>query len=305
MSSVREICHDPRRATAPGRAARREEQGRRNEMGDWVTVELSDGVADVRLNRPDKYNALSREMFAALGEVGERLADDLGVRAVVLSGNGRGFCAGLDFDSFRAMSDAGGGQGGGAPGAALPRATAERPDNFFQRAAYTWKRLPVPVIAAVHGVAYGGGFQIALGADLRIARPDARFSIMEIKWGLVPDVALTQTVRDVLRLDVVKELVWTGRVVDGREALALGIVTRLDEDPLAAAQRLAREIAGQSPDAIRAGKRLLEEAWHAEPKSGLALEAQLQGRLIGTPNQLEAVKANFEKRAARFRDAQG
>ncbi|HEX5068550.1 MAG TPA: crotonase/enoyl-CoA hydratase family protein [Myxococcota bacterium] len=274
-------------------------------MGDLVTIEISGGVADVRLNRPEKYNALSREMFAALGEAGERLAGEPGVRAVVLSGNGRGFCAGLDFDSFRAMTaDAGSAPRSGAPAPAQAKLDA-RPDNFFQRSAYTWKRLPVPVIAAVHGVAYGGGFQIALGADLRIARPDARFSILEIQWGLVPDVALTQTVRDVLRLDVVKELTWTGRVVDGREAQALGIVTRLADDPLAEAQALAREIAGRSPDAIRAGKRLLEEAWHADPAEGLALEARLQGSLIGTPNQVEAVKASLEKRPPRFRDPQG
>lgn len=271
-------------------------------MGDLVTIEMAGGVADVRLNRPEKYNALSRDMFAALGEAGERLARDPSVRAVVLSGNGRGFCAGLDFESFRAMAAEGAAPRKEAP---APAARGERPENFFQRSAYTWKRLPVPVIAAVHGVAYGGGFQIALGADLRIARPDARFSILEIQWGLVPDVAITQTVRDVLRLDVAKELVWTGRVVDGTEALSLGIVTRLAEDPLAAALESAREIAARSPDAIRAGKRLLEEAWHADPGEGLALEARLQGGLIGTPNQVEAVQASFEKRAARFRDSQG
>lgn len=281
-------------------------------MGDLVTIEISGGVADVRLDRPEKYNALSREMFAALGEAGERLAGERSVRAVVLSGNGRGFCAGLDFDSFRAMTaGAGDAPHAGAPAPARNEQPARaqekpdaRPDNFFQRAAYTWKRLPVPVIAALHGVAYGGGFQIALAADLRIARPDARFSILEIQWGLVPDVALTQTARGVLRHDVVKELTWTGRVVDGREALSLGIVTRLADDPLAAAQELAREIAARSPDAIRAGKRLLEEAWHADPASGLALEARLQGGLIGTPNQVEAVKAALEKRPARFRDPQ-
>jgi enoyl-CoA hydratase/carnithine racemase len=272
-------------------------------MGDLVTIERTDGVADVRLNRPEKYNALSRDMFAALGEAGERLAGDASLRAVVLSGNGRGFCAGLDFDSFRAMAGAGAAPSGASADVAPARGA--RPDNFFQRSAYTWKRLPVPVIAAVHGVAYGGGFQIALGADLRIARPDARFSILEIQWGLIPDVALTQTVRDVLRLDVAKELVWTGRVVDGTEALALGIVTRLAEDPLSAALALARQIAERSPDAIRAGKRLLEEAWHAEPAAGLALEARLQGSLIGAPNQIEAVQASLGKRAARFRDAQG
>jgi enoyl-CoA hydratase/carnithine racemase len=269
-------------------------------MGDLVTIEISGGVADVRMNRPDKYNALSRDMFAALGDAGERLAREPGIRAVVLSGNGRGFCAGLDMNSFQAMSAGG---SGGTPEGAVPKAGSSRPDNFFQHCAYVWKTLPAPVIAAVHGVAYGGGFQIAMAADLRIARPDARFSIMEIKWGLVPDVAITQTVRDVLRLDVAKDLVWTGRIVDGREAQALGIVTRLAEDPLAAAQELAREIASKSPQAVRAGKRLLEEAWHADPATGLALEAQLQRGLIGAPNQIEAVKANFEKRAPRFEDA--
>jgi len=276
-------------------------------MGDLVTIERQGGVADVRLNRPDKYNALSRDMFAALGEAGERLADDRSVRAVVLSGNGRGFCAGLDFDSFRAMAGSGEtGAGGASPSAGAGfRARDDRPDNFFQRSAYTWKRLPVPVIAALHGVAYGGGLQIALGADLRIARPDARLSILEIKWGLIPDVALTQTVRDLLPLDVAKELVWTGRILDGTEALALGLVTKLADDPLAAALELAREIAGKSPDAIRSGKRLLEQAWHADAATGLALEAKLQGGLVGSPNQLEAVTASFEKRAPRFRDAQG
>jgi len=266
-------------------------------MGDLVTIETKGGVADVRLNRPDKYNALSRDMFAALGEAGERLADDASVRAVVLSGNGKGFCAGLDMDSFRAMSG-----GGSATGSAVP-SKGERPDNFFQRSAYVWKQLPVPVIAAVHGVAYGGGLQIALGADLRIARPDARFSILEIKWGLIPDVALTQTVRDILRLDVAKELTWTGRILDGNEALGLGLVTRLSDDPLAAALETAREIASKSPDAIRHGKRLLEAAWHADAHTGLALEAKLQGKLIGSPNQVEAVKAALEKRDARFENA--
>jgi enoyl-CoA hydratase/carnithine racemase len=287
MSSVTHLCHDA--------GPRRDEEV---VMGDLVTIETKGGVADVRLNRPDTYNALSRDMFAALGEAGERLADDASVRAVVLSGNGRGFCAGLDMDSFRAMSG-----GGSATGPAPVPSKGERPDNFFQRSAYVWKQLPVPVIAAVHGVAYGGGLQIALGADLRIARPDARFSILEVKWGLIPDVALTQTVRDILRLDVAKELTWTGRILDGNEALGLGLVTRLSDEPLAAALETAREIASKSPDAIRHGKRLLEEAWHADAHTGLALEAKLQGKLIGSPNQVEAVKAALEKRDARFENA--
>jgi len=260
-------------------------------MGDLVTIEIEGGVADVRLNRPEKYNALSSEMFEAIGAAGDQLAGEPGLRSVVLSGNGPGFCAGLDISTF-------GGGGGG-----VSMASTGGPDNHAQHCAYVWKQLPVPVLAAIHGVAYGAGFQIAMGADIRFARPDARLSIMEIKWGLVPDVAITQTVRDVLRLDVAKDLVFTGRVVAGEEALALGVVTFLDEDPLAAALAKAREIAGKSPDAIRADKRLLEAAWHAEPAEGLALEATEQKGLMGSPNQREAVKANMENRAPEFGDA--
>jgi enoyl-CoA hydratase/carnithine racemase len=160
----------------------------------------------------------------------------------------------------------------------------------------------MPVIAAVHGVAYGGGCQIALGADIRFAAPDAKLSVMEIKWGLIPDMSLTQTLRDVVPLDVAKELTFTGRVLSGEEAKALGLVTHVAEDPLAAAMALAEEIAGKSPDAVRAGKRLWEESWHADAGTGLALEASLQTGLIGTPNQVEAVMSNFEKRAPNYQD---
>ncbi|MEQ8486011.1 MAG: crotonase/enoyl-CoA hydratase family protein [Pseudomonadales bacterium] len=266
-------------------------------MTELVTIDVQDGVADVRLNRVDKYNALSPDMFQAIIAAGESLAERRDVRAVVLSGNGRGFCAGLDMGSFQGM--AGGRQGGGA-GALLNR--DERPENHAQRPAYVWKRLPVPVIAAIHGVAYGGGCQIALGADIRFATADAKLSVMEIKWGLIPDMSLTQTLRDLVPLDVAKELTFTGRVLSGTEAKALGLVTHVVEDPLAAALALAREIAGKSPDAIRAGKRLLEESWHGDERTGLRLEAELQTALIGSPNQVEAIKANFENRAPKFQD---
>ena len=165
-----------------------------------------------------------------------------------------------------------------------------------------WKRLPVPVIAALHGVVYGGGAQIALGADIRVASPDVKLSIMEIKWGLIPDMSLSQTLRDLVPLDVAKELTFTGRILSGADAQALGLVTRVDDNPLDTALELAREIAGKSPDAIRAGKRLLETVWHADERTGLELEAALQVSLIGKPNQVEAVKANFEKRAPAFQD---
>lgn len=267
-------------------------------MSELVTIEISpSGVADVRLNRPEKLNALSPEMFDAISEAGESLIDSPSVRAVVLSGNGRGFCAGLDFQSFRGMA----GDGARAP-VTRRQPPADRPENSAQRPGMVWKDVPVPVIAALHGVAFGGGFQIAMGADIRIATPDARFSVMEIKWGLIPDCSITQTLRDVVRLDVAKELTFTGRIFDGREAAALGVVTRVAESPLEAAMELAEEIATKSPDAIRLGKQLLEASWRSERASGLRLEAALQGRLIGTANQREAMAANFENRPPRFTD---
>lgn len=270
-------------------------------MTDLVTIDIKGGIADVRLNRPDKYNALSPDMFKAIIDAGERLAEARDVRAVVLSGNGRGFCAGLDMSSFQGMAGSGErSAGNGGTSGLLTR--DERPENHAQRPAYVWKRLPMPVIAAVHGVAYGGGCQIALGADIRIASPDAKMSVMEIKWGLIPDMSLTQTLRDLVPLDVAKELTFTGRVLSGTEAQALGLVTRVADDPLAAAMSLAEEIAGKSPDAVRAGKRLFEESWHADERTGLELESALQVALIGTPNQVESIKANFEKRAPVFKD---
>ncbi|MEM8767814.1 MAG: crotonase/enoyl-CoA hydratase family protein [Pseudomonadota bacterium] len=268
-------------------------------MADLVTIETKNGVADVRLNRPEKYNALSRDMFSAIIEAGESLAAAKDVRAVVLSGNGRGFCAGLDMESFQGMAETDDGQES-STSALLSRGNS--PENHAQRPAYVWKRMPVPVIAAIHGVAYGGGTQIALGADIRYAAPDAKMSVMEIKWGLVPDMSLTQTLRDLVPMDVAKELTFSGRVVSGTEAKELGLVTRVADDPLAAAMELAEEIASKSPDAIRAGKQLFEESWHAEERTGLELEASLQTALIGSPNQVEAIVANFEKRAPVFKD---
>ena len=264
-------------------------------MNDLVTIDVNDhGVADVRLNRPDKYNALSAQMFDAVSLAGEALIDDKSVRAVVLSGNGRGFCAGLDFSGFRRMA----GEKTERVERHIP--PSNRPENGAQWPALVWKHVPVPVIAAVHGVAYGGGFQIAMGADIRIAAPDAKFSVMEIKWGIIPDCSITQTLRDLVRLDVAKELTFTGRIFEGPEAAELGLVTKVDEHPLDAALEMAETIARKSPDAIRLGKQLFEDSWHADTATGVKMEAQLQGRLIGSPNQVEAVKANFEERAPQY-----
>jgi enoyl-CoA hydratase/carnithine racemase len=267
-------------------------------MSGRMIVNAFAGVADVRMNRPDKLNALDAEMFEALRQTAKALAGDRSVRAVVLSGEGRAFCAGLDMGSFAAMA--------GAPRANvasdLMRAESSSPANAAQSAAWGWKELPVPVIAAVHGVAFGGGLQIALGADVRIVAPDARLSVMEVKWGLVPDMAGTQLLRRLAPLDVVKELTFTGRIVSGTEAVALGLATRASDDPRAAALELAHEIASKSPDAIRAAKKLLDASVVLGEAEGLALEASLQRSLIGRPNQVEAVKANLERRAPKFED---
>ena len=267
---------------------------------DLVTIDIKNSIADVRLNREEKYNALSQDMFDAIIEAGQSLASADDVSAVVLSGNGRGFCAGLDMASFASMSDRPRNPGSHADSLL---AKDNRPENRAQRPAMVWKQLPMPVIGSLHGVVFGGGCQIALGTDIRIAAPDIKMSIMEIKWGLVPDMSITQTLRDIMPMDVAKELTFTGRILNGEQAKEVGLVTRVADDPFAEAMALAEEIAGKNPDAVRAGKALYEQAWHADARTGLELEAALQAELIGTANQIEAVKANFEKRAPSFQPA--
>lgn len=264
-----------------------------------VTVDIENGVADVRLDRADKMNALDPAMFDALAASGRELAADTSVRAVVLSGNGRAFCAGLDFGSFRAMQE-----NAGSPASTreLVQRSADNPANHAQSAAWVWHAMPVPVIAAIHGVAYGGGFQIALGADLRIVHPEAKLSVREIVWGLIPDMAGPQLLQHLVRADIAKELTFTGRVFSGVEAAELGLVTRLSEQPLDDALALAREIAGNSPHAIRAAKQLLNAVPTVGVREGLETEERLQVSLIGTPNQVEAVTANMAKRAPNFAD---
>jgi enoyl-CoA hydratase/carnithine racemase len=268
-------------------------------MNDRVTVEIKDGVADVRLVRTDKMNALDEAMFSALNETGERLKSEAGLRAVVLSGEGRAFCAGLDMGSFQAMASGGRGNGERDTSAALltPKRT-EGGSNRAQHACMVWREIPVPVIAAVHGVAFGGGFQLALGADLRFVAPDVKLAVLEIKWGLIPDMAGMVLMRGLVRDDVARELTWTGRIFGGEEAVAMGLATRVCADPRADALALAAEIAGKNPHAIRAGKRLLNLMAEGDQHAILLAESQEQGALIGSPNQVEAVMSNLQKRAA-------
>jgi len=270
-------------------------------MSERVVTTIENGVAHVQLTRPEKHNALDRPMMRAIVDAGTALRTNAQVRAVVLSGAGPSFCAGLDFQSFQGMSERERGADGVASSDIATR-SHDSPGNLAQQVGYVWKQVPIPVIAALHGVAYGGGLQLALGADIRLAHPGARLSVMEIKWGLVPDMSGTQTLRDLVRLDVAKELTWTGRVVAAKEAAELGLVTRVCDDPLAEAFAAARAIAQRSPHAIRSGKQLFEQAWHADTETALKLEERLQLALIGTPNQTEAVRANFDKRDPRFDD---
>ena len=265
-------------------------------MNDRVSVTIEGGVADVRMVRVDKMNALDNAMFEALVGAGERLKTEKGVRAVVLSGEGRAFCAGLDMGNFGQMAE--GPRGRSTVSDAGLGARTHGVANRAQYAAWVWREVPVPVIAAVHGVAFGGGFQVALGPDLRYVAPDTRLCVMEIKWGLIPDMAGTQLMRHLAREDIVRELTYTGRIFSGEEAFQYGFATRVCADPRAEALATAREIAAKSPDAIRAAKRILNDAVQVDPKTGLTQESVEQGRLIGSPNQVEAVMSNLQKRAA-------
>jgi enoyl-CoA hydratase/carnithine racemase len=270
-------------------------------MENRVSISITEGVADVRLVRADKMNALDQAMFEALVAATDRLASEKGLRAVVLSGEGRAFCAGLDMGRFAAMNENG---GNGIPGGEKRDLTLRTHGlaNFPQQAVWGWRQLPVPVIAAVHGVAFGGGFQLALGADMRFLSADARMSIMEIKWGLVPDMAGTPILASLVRDDILRELTYTGRIFSAEEALSYGLATRICGDPRGAALEVALEIAGKSPHAVRAAKRMLNRL-SVDPGPALLAESIEQQRLIGSANQTEAVRANLEKRAPRFTDA--
>lgn len=261
-----------------------------------VTVTVADHVATVTMVRGAKHNALDAAMFTGLVAAAAQVAADPSVRAVVIHGEGKSFCSGLDVASF---------MGGDSPismDQLMDRGERGR-SNLAQRACTDWIDLPVPVIAAVHGNCFGGGMQIALGADIRIAAPDARLSIMEIRWGLVPDMGITQSLPRLMPIDRAKELTYTGRQVSGEEAAVLGLVTRTAADPLAAAHELAATIAGRSPSAIQHTKRLYDQTWTThEMDLALVLETELQLELIGQPNQLAAVTAAFTKQPGVFED---
>lgn len=264
-------------------------------MNNRVTVTIANHIADVRLNRPDKMNALDEDMFAAIIETGKMLAADTSVRCVVLSGEGRGFCAGIDLSNFDLNN----------PKAISKELILERTygiANKWQQVAWQWRELPVPVIAAVHGVAFGGGLQIMLGADIRYVAAETKLCVMEMKWGLIPDMAGTQLMRHLIREDIVKELTYTRRVFSGKAAVEYGFATHVSEDPHTDAMKLAAEIAANSPSAVVLAKKVINHAPYLGAKEGLLLESEAQASILLEANQLEAVFASMQKRAGKFED---
>jgi enoyl-CoA hydratase/carnithine racemase len=251
---------------------------------DRISITITDGVADVRMTRTDKRNALDNAMFMALAEAGERLKNEPGVRVAVLSGDGASFCAGLDLGSMTQLAGGGERPAEGNPGEMQEGGIT----HLGQQVAWVWQEVPVPVIAAVHGHALGGGIQLALGADIRIVHPDTQMSVREVFWGLVPDMTGTFFLSQLVGADVAKELVFTARIF-GREAKSLGLATKLSDTPYDDAMALAREIAGRSPDAVRAAKQLMNGLYHQGAAEQFAADDDglraLQVRVAGHDDQ--------------------
>lgn len=251
-----------------------------------VRLEVRDAIGYVTLSRPDKHNGLHEPMFRALHAAAKAIRRDRRVRAVILSGEGPSFCAGLDFGALSRNRSF------------IPRYFLKLPwreANGFQRFAYEWRTLPVPVICVVHGNCFGGGLQLALGADIRVATPDSRWSVMETKWGLIPDMSATTTLATLTRYDIAQELTMTGRIFSGEEAADYGLTTRLSEDPMSEAEAIASAIAERSPDQTAATKLLFRKTWNASPRVALLWERWIQLRLLGRENQRIAMRNGLAK----------
>jgi len=260
-------------------------------MSERVTISVENHIADVRFNRPDKMNALDPEQIDAIIDATDKLAEMKDVRAIVLSGNGKGFCAGLDMSSFTSS---------GTTSSLTDRSHGNA--NIYQHVVLQWRRLAAPVIVAIHGACVGGGLQFASAADVRIATPDSKLSIMEMRWGLIPDMGSYTTWRSFVRDDILRELTYTNRIFSGEEGKELGFVSHVADDPLAKAMELAAEIAGKNPDAIKAAKRLMNKLPDMNEDEILMMESVEQNNVSREPNQKEAVMAFMQKRAANFSD---
>lgn len=258
-----------------------------------VTIDIQDHIAVVTFNRAEKLNALDPLQLQSIVEAGEKVGADPSVRVVVLRGAGRAFCAGIDIMGFQA--------GDQSPNQdLLPRTHGIT--NLWQQTVWVWRALPVPVIAAVHGIAFGGGLQIMLGADIKYITADCRLSIMEMKWGIIPDMAGTQLMRHSVRDDIIRELTYTNREFSGADAVQYGFATHVSEEPFADAMTLAKEIAAKSPSAIVKAKKVLNAAPYLSVEDGLMLESVEQQAIMLKPNQMEAVFSSMQKRPGNFAD---
>lgn len=264
-------------------------------MNNRVEIEIRGELALVTLNRPEKYNALDMPMFDGIVDAVEQLRANRDLRVVVLRGAGKGFCSGLDMPQVMKNP-------------LNVHALLKKPDgraaNLAQDVGYLWRTLPIPVIAVTHGSCFGGGFQIALGADFRFSTGDCRFSIMEAKWGLIPDMSISLSLRELIAIDIAKELTMTGRIFDGHEAKSLGLVTRICDDPLEEALEFAREITKGSPDAVMYAKKLFNDSWHADERAALDYETRYQKKILGRWNHLVAASRNFFRSPLGFKRRQ-
>jgi enoyl-CoA hydratase/carnithine racemase len=268
---------------------------------DALLIDIDNHVAHVRLNRPDAHNAIDGAIMNGLLDFARQMMDPGQVRAIVLSGEGKSFCAGLDMSTFAEM-------GSGDLTGSRDDVTEALADispggaNRAQQIGWLWQEVPVPVIAALQGAALGGGLNLALGADIRIVHPQAKLGFVEITWGLLPDMSATQSLRRLTSLDRMKELVLTGRKFNGEQAQTYGLATAVSDTPLEDAMAMARAIAGYNPDAVRAAKHILNQSGLVDVATGLAEEAAATRQLLGSANQVEAVTAQFEGRVPEFQD---
>ena len=260
-------------------------------MPSTLTCRVEGGVAQVRLNRPDKLNALTLDTLEDLVATARDLDRDRTLRGVVIAGAGDSFCAGLDFATVLKNPPR------------VARSFVPNPwrgTNLFQEACWAWRRVPVPVVAAVHGHCYGGGLQIALAADLRFTTADAQWSVLEAKWGLVPDMSGIQALSQQVRMDVAKRLTMTGEVVSGERAVDLGLASEVHADPVAAATAFIEQVATRSPDAVAATKRLFGRTWSSSDRRTFARERIEQAKLLATKNTTIAREAAMKRAVPAF-----
>ncbi|MDG3442945.1 crotonase/enoyl-CoA hydratase family protein [Nitrospirillum amazonense] len=257
-----------------------------------VDLDIEGAIAHVRLTRPEKLNALDLDTLRQLVRTAATIRRQPQIRAVILSGEGAAFSAGLDFAAVTRK-----------PWEVVKAfVTLGRSTNLFQRACWCWRELPVPVIAVLHGRCYGGALQVALAADFRIATPDCELSVMEGKWGLIPDMSGSVSLRELVPIDVAKRLTMTAQVISGTEAKALNLVTEVADDPMAAAEALAAELCARSPDAVAGAKALFQRAWSASIRGAFAAERRIQFKIMRGPNWRIALSAGLEKKAPQFRE---